>query len=82
MAQPSKDPIRVTIFTTRHRIEGTMHVFKGGRLTDTLNAKTMDFYPVTDAEIRSLDDDALVATTDYTAVARDEIVMVYPTQGA
>jgi hypothetical protein len=76
--EAKKDPVKVTIFTRDHRIDGTMYVYHGGRLTDTLNAKTKDFYPITDAKVYRLDTGELVASPEYLAVARDGLFLVYP----
>lgn len=78
MVLTNKNTIRVTIFTRDHRIEGEMHILEGSRLTDALNAKSKDYYAITDAKIHRLDNDQLVATPDYVAVSRESIFTIFP----
>ncbi|MDA3937143.1 MAG: hypothetical protein PF636_09895 [Actinomycetota bacterium] len=74
----NKDVVRVMIVTEMFRIEGTLHVLMGSRLTDALNSKTKDFLAVTEAKIYSLADDKLVYEPEYIAVNRDSISCIFP----
>ena len=47
----SKDKVRAVIVSGGFRIEGDLHILAGTRLTDALNSKGKDFFPVTDATI-------------------------------
>ncbi|MFH1416043.1 MAG: hypothetical protein ABIH89_08195 [Elusimicrobiota bacterium] len=74
----NKDAVMVMIVTEMFRIEGTLHVLMGSRLTDALNSKTKDFLAVTEAKIYSLADDKLVYEPEYIAVNRDSISCIFP----
>jgi hypothetical protein len=78
MAVTKKDTIRVMIITKDHRIEGEMHILEGSRLTDSLNAKNKDFYPITNATIHRVEDDFLVASPPFIAIAREAITAIFP----
>lgn len=50
-------PIKVLITTDDYEIEGCMHIKPGGyqsRLSDLLNAKDLNYIPVTDAVFRKI----------------------------
>lgn len=74
----NKDSVKVMIVTKDHRLEGVMHVLEGSRLTDALNSKGKDFYAITDAKIWRVDDDKLLASPPYLAVAREAITVIFP----
>lgn len=76
----NKDTIQVMIVTDMFRIEGTLHVLTGSRLTDALNSKSKDFLAVTEAKIFALADDQLIYTPNYIAVNRDSIACIFPTE--
>jgi hypothetical protein len=72
----SKDEILSQIQTLTNRIQGYLHVRKGDRVSDEIN-KPIQFIPVTNAEIYSLDGKILY-TTDFLAVNREHIVWLMP----
>ena len=74
----SKDSVLVMIITKDHRIEGSMHILEGSRLTDALNSKGKDFYAITDAQIWRVADEALLASPPYMAIAREAIAAIFP----
>jgi len=76
----SKDSVRVMLITKDHRIEGDMHILEGSRLTDALNSKGKDFYAITEAKIWRVNDDVLLASPSYVAVARDSISAIFPVE--
>lgn len=78
MAVTKRDIIRVMVITKDHRIEGEMHILAGSRLTDSLNSRSKDFYPITAAAIYRVADDQLVASPPYVAVARESVVAIFP----
>lgn len=49
-----KDRLHVVILIRSLQIEGDLHVLAGSRLTDALNSKGKDFFPVTDATISAV----------------------------
>ena len=73
----TKETIRVMIILRDYRIEGDMHLVSGSRLTDIVNLKTKDFFPITDAKIFSLLGEALYSL-NYVAVNRDAIAAIFP----
>ena len=74
-----RDRIEVVIYTQTHKTIGTMHIMPASRLVDFINAKTADlFVVVTDAEVYTLPDEKLLQTTDFLAINKKEIVMVFP----
>ncbi len=73
----SKEKIRVIILLKTYRIEGEMYLVSGSRLTDIVNVKTKDFFPITDARIFSNSGEVLYSL-NYVAVNRDEIVAIFP----
>lgn len=75
-----KDTIRVMAITKHHRIEGDIHVLEGSRLTDALNSRSKDFYALTDAKIFRINDDELLASPEYIAVAREGLTAIFPVE--
>lgn len=73
----SKEKIKVVILTGLYRIEGEMHLVSGSRLTDIVNVKTKDFFPITNAKIFT-ESDELLYSLNYVAVNREEIVAIFP----
>jgi hypothetical protein len=68
-----KDRLRVLILTHGLQIEGDLHVLAGSRLTDALNSKGKDFFPVTDATITVVGAEEALHRLKYIAVNRDSI---------
>jgi hypothetical protein len=73
-----KDTTRVVIITFGYRIEGDFHLLAGSRLTDALNAKSKDFFAVTDARVFGVGSDDVMYKTSYIAVNRDDISCIFP----
>jgi hypothetical protein len=73
---------RVTIETTRHRIEGTITLARDGyrsRLSDVLNATERDFLSLTDATISTFDGvEAAAGVQPFVVVSRHQIVLAIP----
>ncbi|HEY5548522.1 MAG TPA: hypothetical protein VIL17_02875 [Coriobacteriia bacterium] len=68
-----KDRLHVVILTRGMQIEGDLHVLAGSRLTDALNSKGKDFFPVTDARICQIGSEETLYSVQYIAVNRDSI---------
>jgi len=68
-----KDWLHVVILAQGMHIEGDLHVLAGSRLTDALNSKGKDFFPVTDARISQLGSSEVLYSVQYIAVNRDSI---------
>ncbi len=73
-----KTKMRVVICTSLYRVEGDMYLVPGSRLTDIVNVKTKDFFPITDAKILSPTEDKVLYTLDFVAINREEIIMIFP----
>jgi hypothetical protein len=73
----SKDKLKVVILTNTIRVEGEMHLVSGTRLTDIVNVKTKDFFPITNAKIFA-DSGETLYDLDYVAINREEIVAIFP----
>lgn len=63
----------MVILTQGMQIEGDLHVLAGSRLTDALNSKGKDFFPVTDARICQIGSLEMLYSVQYIAVNRDSI---------
>lgn len=81
-----KEQVRVIIFTHHYKIIGDMYIIKSGRLTDFLN-KTMAgvetdmFLPVTNAECFSMSDGQLKYISEFMAVNKNHIHLIFPYEG-
>ena len=71
-----EDKTKVIILTACHRIIGKIAHFSNARLTDYM-AEAKSFIAVTDAEVRN-HSGALVLTTSFLNVRRDQIEMIMP----
>jgi len=64
------------------QIEGDLHVLAGSRLTDALNSKGKDFFPVTDARICQVGSPDALYNVQYIAVNRDSIDCIMEVESA
>jgi hypothetical protein len=78
VASKCKDKLRVMICTSLYRIEGDIHLTPSSRVTDLLNVNAKDFMPVTDAVFYHPYENTVFARTEYTAVNRESILMLFP----
>jgi hypothetical protein len=76
-----KDRLHVVILTQGMQIEGDLHVLAGSRLTDALNSKGKDFFPVTDASICQFGTTDVLYSVQYIAVNRDSIDCIMEVPG-
>jgi hypothetical protein len=68
-----KDRLHVVMLVQGLQIEGDLHILAGTRLTDALNSKGKDFFPVTDATISKVGDAEPLYSVKYIAVNRESI---------
>ena len=76
---------RIVLETERHRIVGDITMPREGyrsRLSDYLNRGEMDFIPLANAEIASIDSAAAGEQREFIAVARTHIHLAYPAPAA
>ena len=73
----SKAKVRVVAVVDGWRIEGSLHILSGSRLTDAINSKAKDFLAVTDASIFDAKSSSLLFETPYLALNRDAITMIF-----
>jgi hypothetical protein len=74
----SRDIIRVVVVTDAFRIEGDLHVLVGSRLTDALNAKSKDYFAMTDVRVFRLTGDEVLWSPSYLAINREAIACLFP----
>lgn len=71
-----REKVPIIISTQNTVITGTVHLPKGGRLTDFVNNVSKGFVPITDAVIER--NDGRVIETKLLQVNKDYIVYIYP----
>ena len=81
MNKVDQDPMTVDILTQQLRIRGTVHVHKGSRLTDFINAHK-DFIPVTQVQVTTLAEGRPLYRVNFMTVNRQFIVAVLPLPAA
>ena len=72
---------RVVLETDRHRIVGDLTLPREGyrsRLSDFLNRGELEFIPLVNAEIRSLNGGGATVERSFIAVARTHVLLAYP----
>jgi hypothetical protein len=74
----SKDKVRVMMVTNGFRIEGDVHILAGGRITDSLNSKSKDFFALTDAKVYQLGSSKTMYEPTYLAINREAIACLFP----
>ena len=74
-----KEAIEVIVLTQFYRVEGTIHVLPGARLTDFITARTIEnFIPVTDARVYSIADDRLLYETTFMNLNTNFVIIILP----
>ena len=73
-----KERVRVMICAHAYWVEGDMYLLAGSRLTDLINVRAKDFFPITNAKIIDPRDNKVFYEVDFVAVNRDDIVMIFP----
>lgn len=74
-----KDRLHVVMIVRDMRVEGDLHILAGTRLTDALNSKGKDFFPVTDATITRAGETEPLYAVKYIAVNRESIDCIIET---
>jgi hypothetical protein len=77
-----KDRLHVVMLVRGMQVEGDLHILAGTRLTDALNSKGKDFFPVTDAVIRRPGEDEPLYNVKYIAVNRESIDCIIESETA
>jgi hypothetical protein len=75
----SKRRVPVIMQTSKHRIEGNVHIRRGERLKDELDREE-SFLAVTDAKIFDADNQPIYSAT-FLSVAKINIVWILPING-
>ena len=72
-----KDQIKVTLYTSQHRIEGILHLVENSRLSDILNTENLsrDFLPITKAIMTDLRNNK-ITEADFLSVNKNHIELV------
>ena len=77
-----QEEVRVTVFIPNYRIEGTIFMYKGGRLSDFLNTITKAFIPITNVTIYSEQDNQVIGRPKFMGLNRNSIIMLYKVEEA
>jgi len=77
---PEKTDCPVVIYTSHHRIEGTIVLLKGERLSDKMNVDERKFEAVSDAKVFAIADGTLLHQSPYLAVSTDHITIILPAE--
>lgn len=74
-----KKKLRVIVYTSTHRIEGTYSTMDGIRLLDDLNARQTEFVPLTDVRVTSLQNESeILFRSEFVAVNVHGITLFSP----
>ena len=74
-----KEAIEVIILTQNFRVEGTIHILPGGRLTDFITARTIEnFIPITEAKIYSITSADLLYQTNFMNINTNFVILILP----
>ncbi len=78
---PEKRECPIVAYTRHHRVEGTIILFKGERLTDKLNVADRLFEPVQNARVYPLDGGGLLHEAPYLALNKEHVTLLIPADG-
>lgn len=74
-----KEKMRVEIYTNQHRIEASLHIFAGARLTDIMQSReTASFFALTDVIAYDIVSGSELFRADFVDISRNHIVMLRP----
>ncbi len=73
-----KKSLKTVIFTDNLKIIGQIHILPQERLTDFLTDSALIFLPLTNAEIRTVIDDKIIAKTKFLNLNKSEVTIIYP----
>ncbi len=72
-----KDRAGVIVITRNFRIEDCLHVMPGARMSDLMNRIDIQFLPLTEVIVRTLDGREYIKT-NFLSINKSEIVFVVP----
>ena len=78
---PEKRECPVVAYTRHHRVEGTMILFQGERLTDKLNVSDRLFEAIENARVYPLDGGEPLHEVPYLALNKDHVTLLLPKDG-
>ncbi|MGM0599941.1 MAG: hypothetical protein ACQETH_09020 [Candidatus Rifleibacteriota bacterium] len=79
--EQKNEMLRVTIFTSKHKINGKIHLYENSRLSDILNTENLskDFLPIIDADITDLDT-GKIEQSNFISINKNHIELVMEEQ--
>ena len=75
----NQEKVKIVAFIPNHRIEGTIHMYKEGRLSDFLNSTSKGFIPINNATIYTNQDNKVIGKPRFMGLNRNSIIMLYKT---
>lgn len=75
----AKESFEAVIFTSRFKVTGMVHVLPQERLTDFMTASSAMFLPITNAVVRSIVDNKVLAKTQFLNLNKNDVTIIYPT---
>lgn len=73
-----KEPTEVVIYLQDARIEGTVYLPIGSRLSDFINDKDIQFIPITDAKVIPLKEKEKSYNVDFMDLNKNYIISIIP----
>ncbi len=75
-----KNCLKTVIYTAKFKITGQIYILPQERLTDFLTASSSIFLPLTNAEIRTVENDKIIAKTNFLNLNKNEVTIIYPAE--
>lgn len=77
--QVRKEKVRVTISIREGLwVEGDWYILPGSRITDIVNIKQRDFFPLTDCNIIDIHTNEVLKTAEFLLINRETIDLIIP----
>lgn len=74
-----REPVSVIIYLENCKIQGTIYLSLGGRLSDLINDPSIQFLPVTDAAVESiLPGQKWSYTTSFMELNKEYVIVLFP----
>ena len=73
-----REPFEIVIFTKMYKITGLLHVLPQERLTDFMSASSDMFLPITKAVVRNIENNKILAKTDFLNLNKNQVTIIYP----
>lgn len=73
-----KEPTEVVIYLQDARIEGTIYLPIGSRLSDFINDKDIQFLPVTDVKVIPLKEKEKSYSVEFMNLNKNYIISIFP----